>query len=33
VDTALKSQLRGGSQRQPGEIVNMGTMSQMLDRD
>jgi hypothetical protein len=33
VDTALKSQLRGGSRRKPGEIVNMGTMAQMLDRD
>ncbi len=33
VDTALKSQLHGSSKRKPGEIVNMGTMAELLDRD
>ena len=33
VDTALVSQKRGATKRDPGQTVNLGAMTRFLDRD
>jgi hypothetical protein len=33
VDTALVSRSKGGATANTGKIINMGTMTQLLDRD